>query len=960
MTLSDFFRLCKRSWKHIVAAVAFLGVLGCLFALTKPVEYKVEGTFREKNTKPSNLGNSLTMLVTGFGSNVDSEAFAIIRSRKLMSSVVYKLGLQGTVIQEGNEDTYFNRIGNHLKVEYALFRNMLRPILPNITCPMKINEIQYFAESPLVFQLQFSDSEDGYQVIDSERKILGQGYLGSPFRTDNFQFTLNCTDNKPKARAYTVVLWPMDLQAQNILDKLQIEPDRADKTLLRISYRDRNRHLARDVVNTIMESYQEYLKNVHDLQAELQMAYLKERQDETNKDLQILMDKYATSISEDLSSTGIANSDKEMNFLAESQHLLKEKLLANELESKRLQNLQAGSFEYYERYSNNEGDPIIINNILDGIRKSKQQRDSLELAITKSALFNSKEIQSSFNQQQQELLEVRKNLEELNSISDAYKNNTKPDFSLAIFDDKRFLLKAWTNSLKEIERSTIENAKKQKEHFLFYLENLKRLFNVHEKIIQERLTHQQNPSLEFQGIHLETSQELYIGYSKELNSLHSTIVQNHFLIKQVENPEFEISSLSHSLTDNVSKEIISRASQLSLELRDENNRTSKEQGRVQSELALQRKFLVLHLQQMTLLNELEAKLMEEKIYSLQNVTLELIHHQISLLEKNLKDYISTRLENLKQEKQIVLQHLDELAEKMSHLPKRWVQESLIEQNVETSQSIVQEIAKMVEVRNISHKLELIQSAPVDTASLPLHPLPSNMVLYTILGGMLGCISSMGLLVGRAIRNGVIASSSNLKSMGQNVAGNLSSNMYGPLKDQDLDTLRLLQSHLMQERGKQSLLLIEGHGPDYSKDLAELIVKKKNNVIRLFLDFDRHSQSDRSGLLQYLEGKTPSPLIQQDDGGDFIEGGGISRFSIEILRTQQFSDLLFKLKEKYDCILAVTHVLPNSAEGEILTSLFSSIAISVENETIPELSHYFKLATECDKKIAFVMVSHDDV
>lgn len=934
MTVSDFFRLCRRQYKTILKYTFIFGFLGMLFALLKPVEYKVEATFKEKSSKQANLSSSVMNFLPMFQSQ-ESEATSMIKSRKLMESVVRKLNLQGEVVQDCYKDTYFLRIYQHLKTDWSHFNHNLFPTFPNRTCPFVVENIHYEGETPIVLKIQPSDS--GYTIFDQNKNKLGDGSYGVPFIQSTFQFTINQKNRNNDS--YPIVIWPLNFKSQQIIAGLKVETDKNDKNLMKILYQCPDRQLGCQIVNTLMKSFQEHLENFHKTQSDIQLAYLKDRRDANTKELLEIMKQYAKDLSQDIAKTGVYNSEEEIEFFIRSQQDLKTKLLHNELSTSRLENLLKGKCVYYDQFSADDGDSRIVNNILTQIREQKKNRDGLELSLANNFLANSQDIRFSFKRQLEELKEIQNYSLELDQIISAYKKGQTPNFSLSIFNDPRYLLKTWHDSLTH---STDQNS------LVFYLENLKKLLSYNEKIIHERLTHQQNPSLEFQGINSQTAQDLFINYSKNLSELHAEIQQNQFLIKQVENPNFEISSLSPTLNDTVSAKIISKASDLIMELKDENNRSIKEQERLQKDLAIQRGFLLSHLKQLNELKELRSKLLEEKIYSLQSAQLEQVHQDISVSEKNLSDYILSRLENLKTERTIVQKHLDELSNIMSSLPYKWVDEKLIEQNVETGQLIVQEVAKMVESKNITQKLELIQSAPVDIAIPPLHPLPSDMMLYSFLGMFLGSLSSIGFLVGRSLKSGILASSTNLKINGQHVSGQLSTEIKEPLHDRDLETLRRLQTYC----DEKIILLIEGYGPDYSIALAKLMKQEVPSILRILLS------SAEQGLNEYLKGENQFPEIRHDEGGDLIEGGGITRFSLELFRSDRFSNLLNKLKEKYETILIVTHAKPFSAEAELLAHFFPACAVSVQDETTTQLEFFMKLSK--DKKITFVMLEQDDV
>jgi hypothetical protein len=935
-----------------------MSILGGLIALTNKPEYKVEGTFREKNSKPVNISTSFASLFSAGIGVTESEAMATLKSRKMMQVVIERMDLQGFIFQKNDQDTYLKRMKENLIVEYARLMKLVRPVLKDSACAVKVSAISYEKEEPFILHIQCQPNGQ-YEVFNSTQESLGVGELGKPFQYEEIHFTLLLNDNLSISNEpYFLVLSPIKLVADYLLANLDIELDRYDKNLLKLSFQHRDRQFACEFINTLMVCYQDYLKMSHQQQAKVQLNYLEKKKNDTKEHLVNLMERHAEIMSVGFSTSGIADTEKELQFLAERQHRFKEKLFTNQLETKRLQNLQAGQYAYYESYNALDGYPHIINNMLEKMRTLKQQRDFLELAISKSPLFDIKQFQESFKQQFEELKQIQHYQIELAQMIDCCQKRLPVDRSLSLFKDQRFLISSWHDKLLH---SSSENRSFHhlEEEYLAYLTNLTRLFQVREKIIRERLIHQQDPSLEFQGINLHAAEELYITYCKTINELESEQRQNDFLLVQLQDSHFEISSLSPILKDPVSQTMIKQASQLLLDLKDQNNRSFKEQERLKEDLAIQKNFLNLHLQQISQTIELKQNLFEEKIHTLQNIMLELIHQQISLFEKNLNDHTFTRMENYKQEKLLLEQQLADLRQEMALLPQKWVSEQIIKHNVEMNRLIVKEVANIVETQNITHNLEIIQSAPVDLAVAPLLPKSPHLLLHAFFGGLLGACLSLCFFLTRSIMKGLSASSENLKMCGQYVAGYLSHIEKIPsieaLADQDLNTLRRLEFYVSEDGRSigQALLLIEGKGPKYEKHLASLFKKRGLKTLILPLSFNQFSNQE-TGLLQYLEEKIDFPVIKQTKEWDYIEAGGTTRFSTELLKSIRFQELLNQLRTQYDWILATTYALPNQAETESLSGLFSHLAVSIHQETLPELESYLRWQ-KGEKKIAFMFV-----
>ena len=975
ITLSDVLTLFRKSKWKIISCILLMTTAAMLWALTKPIKYKAEGSYRVKNVHSSPVGFAQLLFNEGMNLNVESEALSIFKSRQFIEEVIRRLNLQGRITFPDEGSSTFSLIKNNLKIEWVNFRNFPYPLFKDIKRPLELTYIYYPGEVPVHLSIRLKDGD--HFLVEQEHEIIGEGQLGVPFVQDSFAFTLEKrTSEEALPETFGIVLKPLADLAMTYAKQIEIDFLKIDKNVLTFTYLDENRHTASRFINMAMEVYQDYIKEEHNEIARTQMSYLHTRQEESAEKLKELMSEHAEHITSDLSMSGFIDSKMEMDFLIRSQHELKEKLLANELEIKRLFNLQANHYVHYDQYTHRDGSPNIINSILVEIRGLKQERDGLELAIKENSQLNYENLTRYFDQQLVELQQIKQQKLDLRNIVLYHTSGETLNESSALLQDPRYLMKEWISRLHKTEDKEVngEEWQKNSDQFVAYLDNVERLLNVHEKILQARLAHQQKASGEYQGINLKTAHELYLEYCKKLSSEESTIRQtNFFLDRMKEDPDFEITSLCSVLVDPVSAKMISKASDLIMQIKDESNQSLREQTRLQDDLTLQRTFLSQHVKQMIQLMELNRKLIGEKIFSLQNVSLELIHQQIYLLEKNLEDYTQSRLGNLEQERMIVQKHLKEIQNEMLALPKKWMAERLIEERVESNQSIVKEIANIVESKTISHNLDVIQSAPIDKAYVPLNPKSPRTMLYGILGAFLGGFLGVSFVLGQSLAHGLRVSLENLRSLGLYVCGYFSSS-YNPngkssLSDSDLNTLRRIYSYLEVKADKtpadvksvaKTVLLIEGRGPDYSFDLAYLFHKAGQKVLIIDLDFDRSMGNVSSGLLQYLDGDITTLPIVEASYGAYLPSGGSNRFALELLTSRVFVDALNELVRQYDWIIAVSHAMPLGADAEGLSSLFSSSIITLQDEKVDDLQFYINSNNNPNKNVAVVLTVKDAI
>lgn len=860
---SDFLKLLK-THKKLLVTLSLVGMTLCfLLAVTRPVQYLLQSTFRDKGKTQANIHTSLTELLISPSSLQDSEAISVMQSRYLLSKVIKQLQIQGSINKIDTSSPALDNAQDNILIEWAYWNNWQVPILKDLGPKLALTQLEYPGEIKKTLVLTFTGPET-FKIHTEEGKELGRGTLGQPALFGEVKFAVENPKGLSIAKndQYLIVIEPLNDLATKIGKDLVINLDKDDKSLLQLQYKHRDRHLGKAILNALMRAYQQYLEDDHDLSSDIQVAYLERRQKDAGDALQSLMDNYVKNVAEDMTQSGFTSLQQEMDFLA--QHLAdnQQKLTEILLETKRLKNINCDECVHYDSYTG-RGDPAIINHLLAEIRVLKQQSDALELALKKSGPIKPKEA--------------------------------------------------------------------------------------------------------FNGITLETSRSLYLAFIQELNQLEAEEKQHRFIIEQLKAPDFELSSLTALLHDPISQERIATVTQVVIDLKDENNRTQKELERLNDELALQKGFLTAHIQQMADLLQLKTSLLHEKIIAVQAATLDLTAQQISILKKNLSDYIRTRIENLNQEKILLEEHQLALHERMASIPPKWASEQLLNQNLALQQNFLENLANMVESKNITKNLEMVQSSPLDDAIAPLHPKPPRLLFFSVFGAALGCLGAAGYLFSRSLIKGVPASLDNLRLTPLHVSGKISPfqgdeiSATAPLLDTDLDTLRRLIARYEQDTlstGRAKLLLIApGNGPDFSNTLAKLLAKKGQTTLKIKLGFQK-GQEDTSapGLLQYLEGKAEAPAIEAMEGFDLISSGGTSRYSEELLRSPRFERLLDKFKPNYDWIIGVTSAKVPSAEAENLAKLFDGMVLVVTNETLQNLVAFSNSLAENRKSSLTCVIS----
>jgi uncharacterized protein involved in exopolysaccharide biosynthesis len=930
-----------------------------LYAVTRPVKFKAEATFREKGkANDNNKGiESLFMSPSQLG---ESEAVSLLKSRTILEDVIKKMGLQAQTTELQTIFQPIKDLVNNFIVELAYFTRNKNPSISQSYPSLQFRDVDYDGDHVRSLQIVFNDKER-YTIYEKDGTLIGEGFIGKPVRYDDFAMTIVTAPGKEHQQTYNLKILPMYLTVDNIKGDMKIYLDKEDKKLVNLSYAHTNRNHSIKVLDQVMASYQSILGNEDNRYANLQLDYLRKRHNETFDKQARVMKDYADELANDLSHTGYTSSENELAFLAKIHHEYHEELMKIELSLKHLEDMVNNDAVLTKNHYGVDFNSI--NQFIQELEAYKQQRDSLAIALRQKILLDTQNINMEFEHQIVNLDQMKKDSHEISKLIAQMESDEEIDKDTHVFNDKSLLVRAWIEKAQEAQEAYIDASQDksaalktewdtQKNNALSYLRNLLKLNETHAQVIKERLSNHYDPKSEYNGLDLDTARQLYLSYCKDVGLLEAEIRQNAYIIKELEDPNFEVNSLSSIVKDPIAQEIVNKSSELALSLRDEDNRSSREIARTKEELAFQKRFLSEHLRQTNIMLELRKNLLEEKLYSLQGVTMELIHQKITIIQKQIHDFISSKIASLELEKKLYEKNLAEVNRKMAMLPSKWVSEQILNQNLVLNKSIVEEITKMVESKNISNHMEVIKSSPVDSAFAAPRPIYPKIVIFTVLGAFAGFVFSLGYFVIQAMFNGVRASEQNLRDSGQYVAGTLTlASSLKPYTDQDLDALRKILYRYRDEK-KLLLLLNVGKGIDYSLQLADLFKMTELSVVCISACFDNWKENQLPGLLQVLEGKTDNPRIVTHEEIDCISSGGISRYTSELLSSDRFLRFLNTMQKQYDVVCVVSNVALTTGEAQGLFNLFNNIVVSITDENLLDLKTYIE--AEKNKKITFVM------
>lgn len=925
-TFTDLTYLFTKHRRAFFRAAFLGGLLVFLGCALKPVQYRVEATFKEEVEKNGSEAALLGMLNGVSALSQQPQAATLMRSHQVLKPLIEKLGLQANVPSSQWLLTRgVQRFWENLRAEQG---NPLEDI-----DAFRFEDVTYLEEKPVQYALFIDPKTDAMAVYLPDRKtLLAKGKIGSPLQVEALTFTLTHLPQKiRRAGFYPLRVHPWLPIAQKLRKQFQISNDKNNKSIYHVVLLHRDRHLGQRLVNELMGQYQCYLKRCHDQLAQDQLAYLQQRQAQLYGTMEGVLDEHVTYLKETLGDKGFMGLEQAMNSVLVPYQEMIGQIHKIELELNLLEQVKK------------EREPIAlsgngilsqsVSQVLKNMQELKQQKDLLELSLQQQQTESGLETRSF------DLKQIRTQRDSVRQILEAVEG--KSLLANSSFDMHQ-ALGFWAARIQESQDP------EERKDLSEYLSNYNHLLSVREKMVQERTFPAEGVPKELEGIDLETARALFVEYNTKLDLSEANMRYYEQILEQIPKNQFELSSLSAILTDPLSQGIIQKATQILLQLKEEKYHSSKEGKRWEEELDLQRRLLRDHLEQLHQVEELNVSLIRRKIFGLQQVSLDCINRNLSILHEQARDTLLERQEALHLEKRLLEEKMEKMRVLAQELPEKWRQEKWIHLKTDIASRMMKTLTELVESKTIGHHLHHVQSKPLDFAVLPPLPYKPRLLILTCLGMIGSFFLSFFRKLFPLMAKGFPTSLEKLVLMQYPVLGKISAFCDGPAVETpqgpDLELLRQCALFLKQSPKDKIIGLIEGQGPDYSYALAQNLARMAYKTLIVRFDVQAKSkQADGPGILQYWKQQISEMPIRKGEGYDWIAAGGYSPFGAEILQTPSIHQFLQSIKDEYDWVLLLVRSPLEGAESLAALSLCDRAFVTTQGEKIEQLTPFVQWA-----------------
>ncbi|NRA90240.1 MAG: hypothetical protein HRU43_03835 [Simkaniaceae bacterium] len=725
---SDVKRLFfKSKWIIVLGAIAF-GAFGFYVRTQKPIVYEVKAVFKEAGKSNMNLsGGAFDSFLSAFSAGAAKQGHVILQSSVILEPVIEKLGLQAEVAVEGA----FERRKRHFFD--ALTAERGRSIEKQEG--FEFLDVSYHGERPKNLALFFT-SHEIFEVRDPNHHVLSTGIIGKKAEVEDISFTLSKTPKDLKLRwSYPLSISPLFEKVLALGVIFEAKPTLGDASILSLEIEHSDRNFGIRVLNEVMETYKNYLKEESSQIAKEQLSFLTERRDGYMREMEDLLEDHVVYLKEHLNRTGTLNLKEQLSSLENRKGKLLTDLLNIDLSVEDL-------LETTPSLASHLGPEVdALQRELHTIAKEK---DALSLANAGHPRFQfdmAKHL-DRLDQIEKEELKVKTGIDTFfSALSDTIRQKDQIAFDIgeftAVLSPDAARLKKVQNQKHNLKELIVEASSKGLSSA--YLKSQMRLLSLQEKGLKGRLFQGVSRRDEYRGIDLTTARSLLLSYLKDLDKVRSTIREITFAKEQIKKDEAEWGSLAAIFPDPICQEMVRDIGKIKQTLRNERNVTERESERFEKKLSLMEDDLSRHISQTLEILKLEVERNEDKIGDLRVATLDLLGQEVALIETQIEDRIEERLSSLQKERALVDTQLVSIKKEMEGVPDSWLREHRIQYSADMNRGMLEALVQLVESKSIEQNLSFLESKPLDFAKSSLKPKRPLLKVFGGVGALLGVL-----------------------------------------------------------------------------------------------------------------------------------------------------------------------------------------------------------------------------
>ncbi|HHU4056355.1 TPA: polysaccharide biosynthesis tyrosine autokinase [Klebsiella pneumoniae] len=379
---------------------------------------------------------------------------------------------------------------------------------------------------------------------------------------------------------------------------------------------------------------------------------------------------------------------------------------------------------------------------------------------------------------------------------------------------------------------------------------------------------------------------------------------------------------------------------------------------------------------------LEAKSVLEQIVNVDNQLNELTFRESEISQLYTKEHPTYKA--LMEKRKTLQDEKSKLNERVSSMPKTQQEILRLSRDVDSGQAVYMQLLNRQQELNIAKSSAIGNVRIIDTAVTDTKPVKPKKIIVVLIGVILGCVVSVGLVLLRVFLRQGIESPEQLEEKGINVYASIpvsetfvkkaaqrrgwrkkpQSEIQGFLAvdnpaDLAIESIRGLRTslHFAMMEARNNVLMISGASQNAGKtfvstNLAAVIAQTGKKVLLVDTDVRKgythklFNVSNDNGLSDYLSGKieiTKAIQTIQPIGFDFISRGVVPPNPTELLMHRRFGELINWASQNYDIIVLDTPPILAVTDAAIIGHYAGTtlLVARFEQNTAKEIEVSFK-------------------
>jgi hypothetical protein len=902
--LDDLWLILRAQRRWLFYLTVGGAALGMLWRLQLPAMYEAKGTFRQEMPKSSGL----TKLLEGelsLSNRGGPDPTLVMNSRTLVERLVERECLQAQLVERRSPIT---RLGQKLFWEAAwwLQSEEQERAYPHVRC----TQVDYPQFKQLT--LRICADRQGYTVLH-KGTTLGSGRWGEPFVGEGYRFVLEAQQLLGVSE-WDLTLLPKRKAVKSYQKQIIASNKSKQSNLVVIRALHHQPHEAAGMANGLMSAYRDYLVGQEEERLKERMAYLSKRQDENRHQMRDLMTQYAQRLSERATSAAFMGLDAELKFVAERQEKTLEKLLAVELQLQQLDGLAPRDAIHLVGGSQAQVASALVHEL---------HQHQLQTAMLDQSLSHAAPMARLQEERQAELAraqaEIQHAIASLDQDDPEMRGGPLTTSWWQELDQAQMIAQSGTEADRELREKEVA---RQKRLFREYLKQTDTSLQLQQQLLQEAAL----DSHAFDGLEPQTITGLYLQYEQQQREAEVRQQQSAFLLEQISQGNWEGAGAVQAIDPGLAK-LLDRATNLQLKIGNSTHYSPKEIAHFEEEYTRLGALLAAQLRQQSQLEQLRVQLIQSKLWELRRLQHAWLGQRMQLMDQQIGQCVASARHALTNEQKLLRQQISDMATTLRTVPEQWVDEQEIHNSSEVASQVFAHTVEVTEGQMLAHHLEQMEARPLDTALVPLKPVPPHLLLGTLAGALGALLGGSSLLVGWRFLRGLPTSRTQLQRLGATVLGSIN---HAGLRQ----AAAFLDALPKSTTGRVASVLSHA---DTTAQLAQILTTMGARCLVIETSFQTPASNS---LLTYLEGHIAEPAIANSR----ILAGGPSELGFELLKSPAMHSLIDRLRDQYDWVFLYSSAPLGSVEHLALTPLADATLVTVQAEPLDAVTPYINSKT----------------